>query len=83
MTTLEFHRGYFRGLLDAYNLIELINRHEFIKASEKAKVMQAALNDVLVNKKIDYFMDYGGQVEFKYKYEKGKVTFIDVGESKK
>ena len=76
----DYRKGYFKGLLDAYHFIENINNSEQVKPREKVEVIRAALNCVLVNGLVDDFAYNGGHIQFRYKYEKGKVIFMEVAE---
>ena len=79
---MTYRKGYFKALLDVVNFLEKIEKNLIAPPKEKFVVSIAALKAVLIDNKLDLFMNYGGDIGFKYKYEKGKVLNIEIIEKK-
>lgn len=78
---MTYHKGYFKALLDVLHLLEKMES-SFVKSQHRFVLTKAVIEDVLKNHKTEYFSKYGGDIQFKYKIEKGKVVFMEVGEVK-
>lgn len=77
----EYRKGFFAGVLAVHKFLEMVSTNGIFRTpKEKFEVVRAALKDILENNKIDYFMDYEEKIQFKYKYEKSKVTYMEVKE---
>lgn len=78
---VDYDRGYFKGVLDTLHFLEFLDKNLIASPKEKLVVSMAALSQVLDQSKrpnLEYFKNFGGQVRFKYKYEKGKVKFVEI-----